>query len=178
MQREHLDARADHRHEAGFTLIELMMVILIIAILIAVLLPVFFGASSRAKDRASQSSLHDALTAAKTVFSDNADYTQATVPALTASAGVGSLTFIEGDKSPNSTNCAGGAQQNCVSVDHNEGANYIVFGGQSKTGTCFYIADDTSAAGGGTLYAKLGGAGGCAANGAPLPGDASWKANW
>ena len=37
-------------------------------------------------------------------------------------------------------------------------------------------ADDASGAG--TLYAKLGGAGGCAANGAPLPGDTAWQKAW
>src|SRR5262249_17508349 len=66
MQREHLGAREVHRHEQGFTLIELMMVVLIIAILVAVLVPVFLGASNRAKDRAMQSSLRNALIAAKT----------------------------------------------------------------------------------------------------------------
>src|SRR5262249_11243733 len=95
MQREHLGARALHRNEQGFTLIELMMVIFIIAILIAVLLPVFLGASSRAKDRASQSSLRNALTTAKSVFADKADYTVATTGALTAAVGVGSVTFVD-----------------------------------------------------------------------------------
>jgi type IV pilus assembly protein PilA len=176
MQREHLGARAVRRNEAGFTLIELMMVIFIIAILIAVLFPVFMGASNRAKDRASQSSLRNALTAAKTVFSDKADYQTADTATLTTAVGVGSVTFITGDKSPNSTNCNGGSVQNCVSVDNQEGPNYIVFGAQSKTGTCFYVADDAS--GGGTLYAKQGGAGGCFATGAPGYGDPAWKTNW
>jgi hypothetical protein len=55
-------------------------------------------------------------------------------------------------------------------------ATYVVFGGQSKSGECFYAADDTT--GVGTLYAKLGGAGGCAAGSAPLPGDAAWQNKW
>jgi prepilin-type N-terminal cleavage/methylation domain-containing protein len=37
--------------EAGFTLIELMVVVLIIAILIAIAIPTFLGARSRAQDR-------------------------------------------------------------------------------------------------------------------------------
>ena len=64
--------------EAGFTLIELMMVVLIIAILIAVLIPTFVGAKQRAQDRAMQSSMRNALTAAKVVYSDHGDYTEAT----------------------------------------------------------------------------------------------------
>jgi prepilin-type N-terminal cleavage/methylation domain-containing protein len=165
MQREHLDARAARDHEAGFTLIELMMVIFIIAILIAVLLPVFVSASNRARDRATQSSLHNAVTAAKSVFSDKADYTQATPGTLTTQTGA--ITFVSAATAPSG--------QNTVSVA-TVSASYIVFGGLSKSGECFYIADDAS--GTGTLYAKLGGAGGCAANGAPLPGDAAWQKTW
>ena len=76
MQREHLGARAARSDEDGFTLMELMMVILIIGILIAVLMPVFFGATTRAKDRAMQSSLRHATTAAKSCISRKADYTR------------------------------------------------------------------------------------------------------
>ena len=61
----------DDEPEAGFTLIELMMVVLIIAILIAVLIPTFVGAKQRAQDRAVQSSVRNALTAARVIFSDH-----------------------------------------------------------------------------------------------------------
>ena len=54
--------------EEGFTLIELMVVVLIIAILIAIAIPTFLGARQRANDRAAQSSLRNALTAVAPVF--------------------------------------------------------------------------------------------------------------
>src|SRR5437879_7442134 len=63
--------------EEGFTLIELMVVVLIIAILIAIAIPTFLGARARAQDRAAQSSLRNALTAAKTLYTDNNAYTGA-----------------------------------------------------------------------------------------------------
>jgi type IV pilus assembly protein PilA len=44
-------ARGRRSGEAGFTLIELMVVVLIIAILIAIAIPTFLGARSRAQDR-------------------------------------------------------------------------------------------------------------------------------
>src|ERR1700680_1011305 len=71
--------------EEGFTLIELMVVVLIIAILIAIAIPTFLGARTRAQDRAAQSSLRNALTAAKTAYTDTSDYsTAATSAQLTA----------------------------------------------------------------------------------------------
>ena len=78
--------------EAGFTLIELMMVVLIIAILIAVLIPTFVGAKQRAQDRAMQSGMRNALTAARVVYSDHGDYTEATVAGLAVVEP--SLTFV------------------------------------------------------------------------------------
>jgi type IV pilus assembly protein PilA len=70
-----LKARRDS--EEGFTLIELMVVVLIIAILIAIAIPTFLGARTRAQDRAAQSSLRNALTAAKTAYTDVSDYSTA-----------------------------------------------------------------------------------------------------
>ena len=60
--------------EEGFTLIELMVVVLIIAILIAIAIPTFLGARQRAQDRAAQSDLRNGLTAEKTVYTDNQTY--------------------------------------------------------------------------------------------------------
>src|SRR5260221_1155703 len=76
---------ARHRDaEEGFTLIELMVVVLIIAILIAIAIPQFLGARGRAQDRAAQSSLRNALTAAKTAYTDASTYTTATQVELPA----------------------------------------------------------------------------------------------
>ena len=60
--------------ERGFTLIELMVVVLIIAILIAIAIPTFLGAKSRAQDKAAQSSLRNALTNAKGIYTDSDSY--------------------------------------------------------------------------------------------------------
>jgi prepilin-type N-terminal cleavage/methylation domain-containing protein len=67
--------------DSGFTLLEMMVVVLIIAVLIALALPVFVAARQRANDRATQSDLttavkaelsyhveHDAFTADQTAL--------------------------------------------------------------------------------------------------------------
>jgi type IV pilus assembly protein PilA len=63
------------RDEKGFTLIELMVVVLIIAILIAIAIPTFLGLRSRAQNRSAQSDLRNALTAAKAFYTDADTFT-------------------------------------------------------------------------------------------------------
>src|SRR4051795_2797024 len=70
---EKLRARMDQSEE-GFTLIELMVVVLIIAILLAIAIPSFLGARGKAQDRAAQSNARNALTAEKTYYTDNQVY--------------------------------------------------------------------------------------------------------
>jgi type IV pilus assembly protein PilA len=82
------------RRDEGFTLIELMVVVLIIGILIAIAIPTFLGARKRAQDRAAQSNLRNTVTNAKAIFTDRETYVDAiqaelakAEPSLTYAAG-------------------------------------------------------------------------------------------
>ena len=64
------------KRDEGFTLIELMVVVMIIAVLIAIAIPSFLGFRSSAQDRSAQSELRNVLLAEKAFWLDNGDYTE------------------------------------------------------------------------------------------------------
>jgi type IV pilus assembly protein PilA len=62
--------------DEGFTLIELMVVVMIIAVLIAIAIPSFLGFRKSAQDRAAQSEVRNVLLAEKAFWLENGDYTE------------------------------------------------------------------------------------------------------
>src|SRR5579872_1861221 len=96
--------------EGGFTLIELMVVLLIIAILLAIAIPSFLSVSGGAKDRAAQSNLTNALTDAIAYY-QNAQTYDASSPTTPSALQSAEPTFTWGTGA-----CAGSSSSNCVSV--------------------------------------------------------------
>ena len=135
-----MQRRLQGQREDGFTLIELMVVVLIIAILIAIAIPTFLGARSRAQDRAAQSNLRNALTAEKTYYTDNQAYTQTTTD----------LTSIE----PSLTYNADAVPANNNQIYVSASGSTVILGAKSASGSCFYIKDVATGSGAGTFYAK------------------------
>ena len=161
---------AQRREDEGFTLIELMVVILIIAILLAIAIPTFLGARARAQDRAAQSNLRNAFTAAETTYANSEDYSGATAAGL--SSVEPSLSFVAGAVSTKSA----------VSVPSTltSGQQYWTAAAFSQSGNCFYImtVKATNTIGGGvpatagTYYAQAAGTSCTATN------SETWNSSW
>ena len=125
------------KEEGGFTLIELMVVVLIIGILIAIALPTFMSARARASDRAAQSDLRNALTAARTCFGDHDAYMW-TKPAPGGSCDVATLRAIEPSLLFNVAASSPGGKYVSV-LDGPTDAEVWGAARMSGTGTCFYL---------------------------------------
>jgi type IV pilus assembly protein PilA len=66
--------RQRSRAEAGFTLVELLVVLVIIAVLVSIAVPSYLGFKDRAADRTAQANLRAALPAAEAYYSDRGTY--------------------------------------------------------------------------------------------------------
>ena len=129
------DAAAGLGEDAGFTLIELMVVLLILAILLAIAIPTFLGVTGGANDRASQSNLNTALTTAKTAATQsNQSYTGVYANFATDEP---SLSWNQ-DAAVTSA-----SPSNSVSVHISTDGNGVIITAYSKgSGPCWYAVDN------------------------------------
>ncbi len=127
------DAAGEVGEDAGFTLIELMVVLLILAILLAIAIPTFLGVTKSANDRAAQSNLNTALLNAKAQYQQNSQAYPTTATLVTAlTSAEPSLTFTANAS----------ANQNQISVFSTADGNALVLAVYSaQTKNCWIIVD-------------------------------------
>jgi type IV pilus assembly protein PilA len=144
-------ARQDENREGGFTLIELMVVVMIIAILVGIAIPAFLGARRRAQDTASKSNLRNALGTAQTIFTDNQAYLATAAMVTSLGSEEPSLTF-QNDTTPSTA-----AKQISLATSASTVGgtlDTIILASASGSGTCWFYRHVATAglASSGTYY--------------------------
>jgi type IV pilus assembly protein PilA len=125
---------AEEGAESGFTLIELMVVLLIMAILLAIAIPTFLGVKGGAQDRSAQSDLTNAITAAKAYYANNGSYTAVATLVSAMQSNEPELSWGTG---PALTSPA-----HEISVAVSTDNNILVLATESASKTCWYAEDN------------------------------------
>ena len=152
-ERRAAEFEAEGSAEAGFTLIELMVVLLILAILLAIAIPTFLGVTGSANDRAAQSNLNTALTNAKSIYEqNNQTYPTGTATVTTGTVTTGDLLIAVQIQSnepslPIATNPGTAAigTGNVGALASTDGNGAVVYSLAKNTKECWWIADNPSA---------------------------------
>jgi type IV pilus assembly protein PilA len=155
--------------ERGFTLVELMVVVLIIAILMAIAIPTFLGARQTAGDRATQGNVRNAFSAARIYYNERFRY----------SADPSEMVAVEPSLTWTTTPLDSASSERSIYVvvfDSPTSAQTVVVVGRTRQGRCFYLKDVMGGAVAGTFYdRKVPGSASCPV---PDPADPGWSDGW
>ncbi len=117
-----------HRSEQGFTLVELMVVVLIIGVLLGIAIPTFLGARGRGQDAVAKSSVKTAVGAVLTQVMSGAEFDMDKVGELESSI----KWTADASDGPKVVSFAGG--------DNGDGSGgWAGFAARSESGTCWFI---------------------------------------
>jgi type IV pilus assembly protein PilA len=134
--------RRMRRKDEGFTLVELMVVVMIIAILMAIAIPTFLNSRKRAQDSAAKSNVRNGLAAAQAVFSEDQTFPITATMLTSLAAEEPSLNFV----------ATASTDPKMISVLTVPASATVVVSAQAKSGKCFSFKAVSAAGGGTTEY--------------------------
>jgi type IV pilus assembly protein PilA len=158
--------------ESGFTLIELMVVLLIMAILLAIAIPTFLGVRGSAQDRSAQSDLTNAITSGKAIYTNAGTYGTLTNLQSSLQASEPELNFTTGTAST-----SGPGTAHNVSVYVTTDGYIVILAAESADGRCWFAEDNEEASAGNGGLAGASTARGVSYAGTSTTNNASCSAN-
>jgi len=127
--------------EAGFTLIELMVVLVIMGILMAIAIPTFLGVTSTANDTSTQSNLANVITSAKAIFARTDNYPKTATMAKELQKDEPEFKFVTGTTGALTSS----STQDSIAVKTNTsttgGTVFVAVAYMTKTKECWVSAD-------------------------------------
>lgn len=129
-----------HKHTklGGFTIVELLIVIVVIAILAAISIAAYTNIQNRANDSVVKQDLANFATAAKLYYAEQGVYPS-----------TGNLSVLNLSVSKGAYDAVGYNLYYCINATYNGGAqDTFAFAAKSKSGNNFYVTQETSGASG------------------------------
>ena len=142
-----MNAGRGEREERGFSLVELMVVVLVVAVLIAIAIPTFMGARQTSNDRATQANVRNAFTATRVYYNEHNEY----------SADAAAMRDVEPSLLWTSSALDDASASRAVRIqvyDVPSTAQTVVVVGRTSQGRCFYLKDVMGGASAGTYYQR------------------------